>query len=341
MRRLSRRMCCPAQIRVFRWKCKKGHSWRALIYTRTGPKPTKCPYCQGHAVEPKTSLAGKNPALAQYWHPSKNAVSPEQVAPNSNQVFWWQCPEGHEWQEAPNQLQKHVPDRICPYCKPPKTIQGILPGGVESSACPAMASAEKQLHCGADCTYSNKRCGGDAKKGMSGRQAQARCQGQQKEACPTAITERFGLETPLAYLAPELAAIGTEQKSPLTPNRFFPWSSKRVWWKCKKRARVADNTGQTLRGDGCPYCSGHRASAENCLAPHILKIAKEWDEEENAPLTPQDVTPGSRKRVWWKCRRGIHGSRQWMDASIAKAARYAIMNRFGINPLPRSIGTAC
>lgn len=26
-----------------------------------------------------------------------------------------------------------------------------------------------------------------------------------------------------------------------------------------------------------------------------------------------------------------------MDASIAKAARYAIMNRFGINPLPRSI----
>ena len=98
------------------WKCKKGHSWRALIYTRTGPKPTKCPYCQGHAVEPKTSLAGKTPALAQYWHPSKNAVSPEQVAPNSNQVFWWQCPEGHEWQEAPNQLQKHVPDRICPYC---------------------------------------------------------------------------------------------------------------------------------------------------------------------------------------------------------------------------------
>ena len=70
------------------WKCKKGHSWRALIYTRTGPKPTKCPYCQGHAVEPKTSLAGKTPALAQYWHPSKNAVSPEQVAPNSNQVFW-------------------------------------------------------------------------------------------------------------------------------------------------------------------------------------------------------------------------------------------------------------
>ena len=51
------------------WKCKKGHSWRALIYTRTGPKPTKCPYCQGHAVEPKTSLAGKTPALAQYWHP--------------------------------------------------------------------------------------------------------------------------------------------------------------------------------------------------------------------------------------------------------------------------------
>lgn len=39
-----------------------------------------------------------------------------------------------------------------PILQPPKTIQGILPGGVESSACPAMASAEKQLHCGADYT---------------------------------------------------------------------------------------------------------------------------------------------------------------------------------------------
>ena len=46
------------------WKCKKGHSWRALIYTRTGPKPTKCPYCQGHAVERKHRWQGKPPR----WH---------------------------------------------------------------------------------------------------------------------------------------------------------------------------------------------------------------------------------------------------------------------------------
>mgnify|MGYP002560870225 CR=1 FL=1 len=33
-------------------------------------------------------------------------------------------------------------------------------------------------------------------------------------------------------------------------------------------------------------------------------LTAEWDIEKNAPLTPQDVAPGSHKIVWWRCQNG-------------------------------------
>lgn len=58
-------------------------------------------------------------------------------------------------------------------------------------------------------------------------------------------------------------------------------------------------------GTGCPYCTGRKASPEqNCLAKQFPMLAVEWDSEKNAPLTPQDVTPGSHKIVWWRCQNG-------------------------------------
>ena len=30
----------------------------------------------------------------------------------------------------------------------------------------------------------------------------------------------------------------------------------------------------------------------------------EWNYEKNNGLTPADVSPGSNKKVWWKCREG-------------------------------------
>ena len=42
------------------------------------------------------------------------------------------------------------------------------------------------------------------------------------------------------------------------------------------------------------YCTGHDRPA----------LLAEWDGEKNAPLTPENITYGSKRRVWWKCDRG-------------------------------------
>ena len=36
----------------------------------------------------------------------------------------------------------------------------------------------------------------------------------------------------------------------------------------------------------------------------IERLKAEWDQEKNAPLRFEDVTPGSDRKVWWRCDKG-------------------------------------
>jgi hypothetical protein len=91
----------------------------------------------------------------------------------------------------------------------------------------------------------------------------------------------------------------------LTPNDVTKGSNKKVWWKCQKgddHEWESSVNNRTKRG--CPICSGKKVVGSNCLATLIPKLADEWHPTLNGDLTPSDVTPGSRKKVWWKCDKG-------------------------------------
>ncbi len=45
-------------------------------------------------------------------------------------------------------------------------------------------------------------------------------------------------------------------------------------------------------------------------------LAEEWDGIRNKGLTPEDVQPGSVKKVWWRCRKG----HSWMAAVYSRTA---------------------
>lgn len=109
----------------------------------------------------------------------------------------------------------------------------------------------------------------------------------------------------LAEVNPELAKQWHPVKNgDLTPHDVLPGSNKKVWWRCpvvnehEWKTSVEHRNG---RGHGCPFCSGHKASKQNSLAAVYPKIAKEWHPSKNAKLTPDDVTAGSGRKVWWKC----------------------------------------
>ena len=84
------------------WKCDKGHSWQAMVFSRTRENAAGCPYCTGRLVlKGFNDLATLKPKLAEEWYfPLNGELHPEDVSLGSNKKVWWHCREGHVWKAA-------------------------------------------------------------------------------------------------------------------------------------------------------------------------------------------------------------------------------------------------
>ena len=99
------------------WKCELGHSWQAVVFSRTKEKASGCPYCSGRLVLPGfNDLATLKPKLAEQWYqPLNGALKPENVTLGSNKKVWWQCSDGHVWQ-AFVYARTRINGSGCPVC---------------------------------------------------------------------------------------------------------------------------------------------------------------------------------------------------------------------------------
>ena len=89
----------------------------------------------------------------------------------------------------------------------------------------------------------------------------------------------------------------------LLPSMVTAHSKKKVWWLGKCGHEWPAEIDSRAIGRGCPYCSGRLVlEGFNDLATKAPKLVIEWDTKSNLPLTPQSVSPGSHKKVWWICK---------------------------------------
>ncbi len=72
--------------------------------------------------------------------------------------------------------------------------------------------------------------------------------------------------------------------------------------KCKDYPKMT--WGDIFSGNGCGVCDGDQVGKYHNLAVERPDIAKEWHPTLNKNLTPQDVTYGSEKKVYWLCPNG-------------------------------------
>ncbi len=81
-------------------------------------------------------------------------------------------------------------------------------------------------------------------------------------------------------------------------------SSKKLWWVCNNAHPPWQTTinNRVKRGSGCPYCSGLRATKENCLAATDRWLLAEWDYALNA-VSPYEVKAKSNIKAHWICKR--------------------------------------
>ncbi len=92
----------PSSHKKVWWRCSRGHSWQAAVFSRSKENAAGCPYCTGRqALAGFNDLATLRPELAKQWHRTLNGeLGPENVTLGSNKKVWWQCGEGHVWNAA-------------------------------------------------------------------------------------------------------------------------------------------------------------------------------------------------------------------------------------------------
>ncbi len=111
----------------------------------------------------------------------------------------------------------------------------------------------------------------------------------------------------ISMLAKELQAQWHEEHNKhLGKSVIRPHSSHKVWWSCDKCPDSLPHVWKATvdsrsKGNGCPFCSGTSTCQHNTLARKAPKVAQFWDAKKNHPLSPDQVTVYSRRRVHWKC----------------------------------------
>jgi len=133
-------------------------------------------------------------------------------------------------------------------------------------------------------------------------------------------------------LASQFRALSREwhptKNGDLTPRDIARASGKKVWWQCRNGHEwEAAVYSRTLGGNGCPYCSGKRAGKDNSLRKLYPKLAREWHREKNGDLTPNGVTRGSKRRVWWQCKRGHEWQAPVHERTNGKGCPYCAHRR--------------
>lgn len=289
------------------WCCRNGHSWQTAVYTRSGG--AGCPYCSGRSPRSGRGsiLSECVPALADEWDSEKNApLTPSQVTVGSHRVVWWHCPKGHDYQAS---VKLRVRGSGCPYC----AGRAVLP---EENSLAAIApellpewDTEKNapLTPGQVLAGTHRKIWWRCKKGHSW-QAAAVSRIRNRTECPVCAGKKvISGENDLATVFPQLAAQwDAEKNGSLTPGAVSPNSNRRVWWKCEKgHAYCAVIAHRAQSGSGCPYCTNRKVLAGfNDLAALEPAVAKEWHPTLNGALTPEMVTVGSHRKVWWQCALG-------------------------------------
>ena len=146
----------------------------------------------------------------------------------------------------------------------------------------------------------------------------------------------MGKKPTLAETHPELAAQWHPTKNgELTPDMVTCGSGNKVWWML---SHDDPETGKhfdfewdakvvgRVNGNGCPFLSGKAVwPGYNDLASKNPELAKQWHPTKNGDLTPEMVTCGSRKKVWWYLsyddpETGKHFDFEW-EAKIEDRAR--------------------
>ena len=290
------------------WKCPKGedHEWETSPNSRS--KGSGCPICSGRKVVKSNCLATTHPQIAIEWHLTKNNEKrPEQFTAGTLTKVWWKCPKGadHEWEA---QINNRKNGNGCPFC-----------AGNKTSKTNSLKTTHPEIAYEWHPTKNNDLTPQDITIGMTQKVWWKCAKGEDHEwqmglnlrgrgyGCPVCSGRKVVISNCLATIEPELCdEWHYERNGAISPYVVTKGSPKKIWWQCPKDSdHVYQSTiSDRIRGHGCRICSGRVVVNSNSLSTVRPDIAKQWHLTKNGKSSPEMVTTGSPKQVWWKCPSG-------------------------------------
>ena len=248
-----------------------------------------------------------DPMLLAQWDRERNGdLTPDGVTHGSHRRVWWRCEKGHSWQAEVK--SRTLLGAGCPVCAGKVVVPGENDLATLRPDLAAQWHPERNLPLTPEriAPGSHKRVWWVCGKGHVWQAAAAaRANGERCPVCAGKVV--IPGENDLAALYPEIAAQWDGEKNgELTVKEVSPYSNRKAWWRCREgHSWQAAIAARTKRKTGCPYCTGRKVLAGyNDLAKAEPFVAMQWHPTLNAPLTPEQVTAGSRRQVWWQCSLG-------------------------------------
>ena len=231
------------------------------------------------------------PQIVEEWDYVRNEIDPENVAPKSGLKVWWICKNNHSWLATIKDRHKYN----CPYCAGQKATKDnnllkINPSFLKEWDYSKNQSPENY------CPKSNKKVWWKCKNNHSWK---ATICSRYNRSCPYCSGHFSTKDNNLLKTNPSFLKEWNYDKNQ-SPENYCPRSNKKVWWICKNN-HIWRASIKSRYVAGCPYCSGRLATEENNLTLNV-ELMKEWSSRNT--IDPKNITQGSQRKVWWKCKNG-------------------------------------
>jgi len=299
------------------WKCPKcEQEYQSSVVSRVNLN-SGCPYCANMKIYEKNCLATKRPDLVDEWFQEKNgSFTPYNVGTGTEFKAWWKCKKGHVWQSYI--YTRTGPGKSnCPYCSHNLVTLETSLYTVSPDLAVYWNKEKNSPLTPKDVTASsNKVFWWKCENGHEWKMTPNKMQRiRSKKYCPYCHFRKISPDNSLAKNFPDLVKEWDyERNGKLEPDMFTYRSKKRVWWKRNHQSWMDSIYNRTILGIDKPThqrnCQAKFGENLQVLYPNL---AEEWNFERNGELKPNMVTPGSGKKVWWKCKYG----HEW-ETSIAK-----------------------
>ena len=285
--------------KVVFWKCELGHRWEKSI-KQTVLQNGKCLICQEKkSVSKSYNLENKYPELMKFWDYENNLNPPSTFTPFSSKVVYWKCVNGHNYQQ--NIVNKTRSKYGCPHCK----VKGsrnevrlfceLKSIGIEVYLRHKINGIEFDIYLpqlkfaieydGA--YYHRNRVDADKKKNLAAEKLHLRLFRIREH--PLVL---FGLD--------DILITGKILKKTQVNDIFI-----KILQGVVPEIELVDYCDQLEFQNELQYFEELKyliqPKEEDAITNTHPKVADEWDYEKNHPLTPDQFSYGSEKKVWWRC----------------------------------------